>query len=166
MEIGSGMLFPVSVVDGLVHQLGGWTLQAELALKRMLSRQPCPVGTACQTTGGTGELSQEFDSIIHTTPPFYVDKESEILLQQCYERAFQLAFEGLSEEKRVAVPLLGAGARGFPTDVAIDIAARAATAWLRQVRNAGGIGQTLAFGLLEEDHANDLAATITRELRT
>lgn len=168
MEIGSGMLFPASVVDGLVHQLGGWTLQAELQMKRVLRKHPCPVGTACVSSAGKGELSTHFDAIVHTTPPFYAHHdEPVIMLRRCYDAAIQLAFEKLDGEGKVATPLLGAGARGFPAHVAMEVASGAAVGWLHgwDVGSvAGPGGRILCFGILEERHANDLSEMIRNQL--
>lgn len=162
MEIGSGMLFPASVVDGLVHRLGGWTLQAELQMKRLRRKQPCPVGSALMTSAGKGELNNHYDWIIHTTPPFYEHDEKPLnLLHQCYDTALQLAFS--QEELRVAIPLLGAGARGFPTQVAVDVASKAAVDWICGGDDEDAVDdkkQTIVFGLLERHHANDLSTMI------
>jgi O-acetyl-ADP-ribose deacetylase (regulator of RNase III) len=145
--VGSEMLYPVSVIDGLVHQLGGEQLVAECrhylsAATLVAEVDPCPVGTAVRTTSGnkdSSKLRQYYnDGIIHTAPPFYrYDVNPEEKLMQCYMNSFQLAFSVPENEKsttipvvRVAVPLLGAGARGFPVDVAIKVAANAAVMWL------------------------------------
>ncbi|GKZ01525.1 hypothetical protein MPSEU_001103100 [Mayamaea pseudoterrestris] len=169
MEVGSGMLFPVSVVDGLVHQLGGWTLQAEIAVKRLVNSQPCPVGRACRTTAGQGKLRDEYDEIIHTTPPFYKhDKSPEQMLSSCYESALRLAFEHQETDMGVAIPLLGAGARGFPTNIAIDVAAKSAVAWCRSDNKkfaSRSSTQRIAFGLLEDDDAKALSEAIDLELK-
>ena len=163
MEVGSGMLFPVSVVDGLVHQLGGWSLQAELAVRRLVAKQPCPVGTAVYTSAGRGDLANEYNAIVHTTPPFYKhDEEPEAKLRQCYASAFQLAFADAKQEQRVAVPLLGAGARGFPYPIAIEIASKASVDWIRKGNDNGHV-QSIAFGLLEDKHAQLLSTAIADE---
>jgi O-acetyl-ADP-ribose deacetylase (regulator of RNase III) len=166
MEVGSGMLFPVSVVDGLVHQLGGWSLQAELSLKRFGSKEPCPVGRACRTSAGQGALRDEYDAIVHTTPPFYkYDGEPKEKLRECYKSALHSAFENQDKDWSVAIPLLGAGARGFPVDVAIDIAAGAAVEWCQTEQDESAstcFAQTIAFGLLEDENAQDLSDGIDK----
>lgn len=169
------MLFPVSVIDGLVHQLGGWSLQAELALHRLRSPTPCQVGTCVRTTAGyQSELYKEYHSIVHTTPPFYkYDTEPERKLRQCYKVSLAAALEetAAGEDRRVAVPLLGAGARGFPKHVAIRVASESVVQWLGLQgtpsdggRESDGGRQTIAFGLLEEEDAQELSEAIDRQL--
>ncbi|KAL3816451.1 hypothetical protein ACHAXA_001033 [Cyclostephanos tholiformis] len=72
---------------------------------------------------------------------------------------------------RVAVPLLGAGCRAFPKDVALDVAANEAASWLlsssRGSENKdrdGGRNDSVVFGLLEEDDAVYLSARLNRLL--
>ncbi|KAL9178870.1 hypothetical protein ACHAXT_011843 [Thalassiosira profunda] len=71
--------------------------------------------------------------------------------------------------RRVAVPLLGAGCRAFPKDVALDAAALESTAWLADDGQQLARGTSLdnnesaiAFGLLERAEAESLAANIDR----
>jgi O-acetyl-ADP-ribose deacetylase (regulator of RNase III) len=200
MNTGDGILFPISAVDGLVHQLGGWRLRLECRWKQLLSNhstttgQPCPVGAAVGTWYSGPEL--EYDQIVHTTPPFY-DKYHDNdtttndnntntpnhhqLLQQCYRNALSLAFATTStpssedgrheHERRVACPLLGAGARGFPSTVAIQIAAEQAWEWQRATQPQDDDDddsslfhepqqqedEVLAFGLLDPTMAKQLA---------
>lgn len=164
MDIGSGMLYPVSVVDGLVHQYGGWKLQAECKLKRVMAGgdDVCPVGSAVMTT--SGGLSEEYAAIVHSTPPFYnFDEEPEHYLSKCYQSAFETAFPS---HNRVATPLLGAGARGFPKDVAIRIAAEESLRSCAQAeeqadtRTSNDHEQVIAFGLLEHLEVNDLVVAL------
>ena len=159
MEVGNGMMFPGNVVDGLVHQLGGRALAREcqhVPARRNDTRGGvvvrCPEGTSVHTGPGVGtELEAEFDSIIHTVPPFFDhpppspptdDTEEhgpEVLLQRCYQHSLTLA-EAVTNTTnhgrtrtattiRIACPLLGAGCRGFPLDVAIEVAAMQARQW-------------------------------------
>ena len=91
-----------------------------------------------------------------------------------------------SESRRVAVPLLGAGCRGFPTEVALHVAAVESVAWLlssgscyhegnimadSSVRNDTSEQDNdnldemvIAFGLLEKDNAESLASKIGESL--
>lgn len=148
MEVGSGMMYPVSVVDGLVHQKGGWKLQAELRLRRLANSAPCPVGSAVRTT--SGDVSG-FDSIIHTTPPFYKHDEKPVeKLLECYKSVLDLTCSG----EDVALPLLGAGCRGFPIDVACQVASRAVCEWLKH--SPHNVPTIVAFGLIDADVAEKL----------
>jgi hypothetical protein len=130
-----------------------------------------------------------------------VDEESlsfELLLS-CYQKSFDLAFQQRDtdqnqsflcnlldlfgyhrrippENQTVAVPLLGAGCRGFPTSVAIDAAAKESVAWLTKTcdgysNSARSMNITsqhmppqsdcvIAFGLLDTCDAETLAAKI------
>jgi len=160
MEVGSGMMYPVSVVDGLVHQLGGLPLKMECAMKSIIKtrinahgieeEEKCPVGQAVVTSAGgyMSKLGNEYDEIIHTAPPFYKyysdDNESGTTamqaLQECYKSSFCKVDEiitgaagssiGTKKSLIAACPLLGAGARGFPTESAIEAAAEESFLWL------------------------------------
>jgi O-acetyl-ADP-ribose deacetylase (regulator of RNase III) len=152
---GGADAVPVSVIDGLVRQLGELRLRTELARLRLRcsskgGSEPCPVGSAVQTSSGSGiaPLSARYDAIVHTTPPFYKhDTDPMENLSRCYQSALQLSFgldaaeddisdvatsfatsAATSTEQTVvvAMPLLGSGARGFPYDVAVDVASDAA----------------------------------------
>jgi O-acetyl-ADP-ribose deacetylase (regulator of RNase III) len=179
MDTTHGIIFPTSVVDGLVHQLGGWKLawickwHSFWAANnnnrgRPSSSTACPVGHALRTDPGGADLKQYYQAIVHTAPPFYQhDPDPEDHLGDCYRAALSLAFETTSTTDsqssiiRVACPLLGAGARGFPEEVALDIASNEAYRWCTSTTGSmeqeqTSIGQpnnekVLAFGLLEED---------------
>ena len=177
MDVGDGMMFSAAVVDGLVHQLGGIRLRAECKLKGMLrgaGSAACPEGTSIVTSAGGPELQAEYDSIVHTVPPFFKHPPHEDcdvveMLRQCYRSSFGLAFgtfdDQIAEDQRVAVPLLGAGCRGFPVDIAVKVAAEESAKWVHSSLDDGaamlseesGSGQqVIAFGLLEEDIARQL----------
>jgi len=171
MEVGEGMMFPVSVVDGLVHQQGGWKLQAECAWRRVMATpdEACPVGTSVKTSAGTDRLGQAYDCIVHTTPPFYKHDDSpEPKLFNCYSSAIQLACEGQRQEDlRIATPLLGSGARGFPYDVATEVASKSCVQWCKDADSRSFPEKrtrtqefTVAFGILEESVALKLAEEI------
>ena len=88
-----GMLFPLNVVDGLVHELGGFQLAIHCLLLPKKDRSSslllmseeegdddsttatttvrCPVGCAVSTPPGGKRLAMEYDRIVHTVPPFY-----------------------------------------------------------------------------------------------
>ena len=171
MEVGEGMLFPVSVIDGLVHAHGGLHLQMALQRHRGLSissllsnssdnndnqNAPCPIGTAVRTTAGRDKLGQAYKAIIHTAPPFYRqhsfdnpqdDDDPALLLHQCYTSALN---QLQPTDGRVATPILGAGCRGFPLDEALSIGIASTRAWCEERSNQEGSDVTVAFALLEE----------------
>jgi hypothetical protein len=70
------------------------------------------------------------------------------------------------ENRRIAVPLLGAGCRGFPTDVALDVAAKESVFWLSTIddHEHNEEDEVLAFGLLETADAEALATSISDSL--
>ena len=164
MEVGDGMLFSANVVDGLVHQTGGWKLAFEIGLlptNNPEENEKCPVGQAVVTGPGGADLRQHYEYIIHTVPPFYRHHpEPETHLLKCYENALALAF---SKGSRVACPLLGAGARGFPQDVAIDLAVQASLQWRNdnnhQQENQSE-GQALAFAIPDIEIAEVLLSAV------
>lgn len=172
MEVGDGMMFAAAVVDGMVHQLGGMKLRAECKLKGGLfgfGGEACPVATAVVTSPGGAELRAEYDSIVHTVPPFYAhhpDGDVVELLRSCYRASFELAFDNVGEaNQRVAVPLLGAGCRGFPLDIAIQVAAEESVRWMDSLSHCANIvkeqkDQVVAFGLLEDDVALQLVTSV------
>jgi O-acetyl-ADP-ribose deacetylase (regulator of RNase III) len=176
MDVGSGMLYSVSVVDGMVHQLGGWKLEAECTWKRMTSSEKaCPIGSAVQTTAGDDRLKEQYNAIIHTSPPFFQhDADPELKLKKCYESAVGLAFANVApdtEPVRVATPLLGSGARGFPYELAMEIASEACVKWCHAgtgtssdtVSDDKKAEQTVVFGLLEKDLAKSLSEMIKQK---
>mmetsp|Transcript_34799 Transcript_34799/g.80435 ORF Transcript_34799/g.80435 Transcript_34799/m.80435 type:complete len:195 (-) Transcript_34799:495-1079(-) len=182
MDVGTGMLYATSVVDGLVHLAGGWKLAVDIASLEVISGsdEKCPVGHAVETAG-RGEL--KYDAVIHTTPPFYKNyDDAASMLRKCYAASLKLAFKenlrsgrkdknepgkdgGQTENGVVALPLLGAGGRGFPVDAAIDIAASECIKWITMDKDKvdvieddrGGLRQmTVAFGIPDLDVANAL----------
>lgn len=65
----------------------------------------------------------------------------------------------------MAVPLLGAGCRGFPLEVALNIAAQESARWIKTdegdgKENTGNRESVIAFGVLEDDIARKLADAI------
>ena len=177
MDVGDGMMFSAAVVDGLVHQLGGIRLSAECKLKGLLrggGSAACPEGTSIVTSAGGPELQAEYDNIVHTVPPFFKHPPHEDcdvveMLRKCYRSSIDLAFgnfgDGIAKDQRVAVPLLGAGCRGFPVDIAVKVAAEESAKWMHSSLDDGaaisseesGSGQqVIAFGLLEEGIARQL----------
>jgi len=170
MDAGAGMLYPASVVDGLVHQLGGLKLSLQCKIIKAL-KGGCPTGTSVVTTHGDEMLTQIYEQIVHTSPPFYNhtnacdDEGADNLLRSCYQSAFNLAFDdNLRREntRQVASPLLGAGARGFPIEVAIEIAASESMRWRDTKDNVRG-EKVLMFGLLELKTSEELILALEVE---
>ena len=118
------IIYPSQAVDGLVTDLGG----PELANAcRELSG--VPTGGAA-ITPAFGELLMCYTHIVHACAPFF-DKDNlqrwRSKLEACYLAAFASADEaGL---RVLALPLLGAGARGAPAASAAAVAAAAAASW-------------------------------------
>lgn len=164
MDAGTGILYPASVVDGLVHQLGGWKLSLQCKIITAL-KGGCPTGTSVVTTYGDEMLTQRYEQIIHTSPPFYNDEGADNSLRSSYQSAFKLAFDNNRRRtKNVAcLPLLGAGARGFPMEVAIEIAASESMRW-RDVKDGEHGEKVLMFGLLELNTSEELI--LAMEART
>merc|ERR1712194_222313 len=174
MEVGNGMMYPVSVIDGLVHQLGGWRLQLECAQKPTICNddEKCPIGHAIKTSNGNKELTNEYEYIIHTTPPFYLHDDNPTEgLEKCYKNSIDLAFSSStnkSKEVRVGCPILGSGARGFSMDIAIQVAARMAVMWMKgdfiTSNKMSPTEHTIAFGLLEAKDANEFKTVLGKML--
>jgi O-acetyl-ADP-ribose deacetylase (regulator of RNase III) len=156
MEIGDQMMYRVSCVDGLVQELGGLTLRAEIQLRGTV----CPVGKAVKTTAGKGQLSRNYQKILHTSPPFYRDENSCALLEQCYQSVLKL-IESDNEFERVAFPLLGAGVRGFPSNMATKIAAQACVPWCHEVSE--GRCKSVVFGLVDHELADEFVLVLKEE---
>jgi len=135
MEAGTNMLYPSQVVDGLVHR----------HVEDELSGLKCPVGEAVGTSGG----DLNFDFVLHTASPFFSDSNSRELLAQCYQSVLSMALS----DGRLAMPLMGAGARGFPIDVASQVAISEASKTRDKV---------IVFGVLDPQIAETLATTLRR----
>eukprot|EP00816_Leptocylindrus_hargravesii_P008653 CAMPEP_0196820366 /NCGR_PEP_ID=MMETSP1362-20130617/74947_1 /TAXON_ID=163516 /ORGANISM="Leptocylindrus danicus, Strain CCMP1856" /LENGTH=186 /DNA_ID=CAMNT_0042199217 /DNA_START=242 /DNA_END=802 /DNA_ORIENTATION=+ len=179
MDVGSGMLYASSVVDGLVHQLGGWQLRLECSMKPVIEGddQKCPVGKCITTYTRGGRLLEEYDAIVHTTPPFYRHHShgnpvSD--LRQCYRTSLSTAVS-VCNNGVIALPLLGAGGRGFPLDLAIDVAASEIIEWCgdlgslvmdhrRDDHDNGNSHNIVAFGIPELSNAESLIQAIEKKV--
>ena len=118
----AGIIYPPQVVDGLVTELGGPAMAA--ALEK--AGGGCATGCAIVTLA-TGELTACFTHIVHTVAPFHGDERWREQLASAYLAAFDASCAaGLAE---LAVPLLGAGARGAPLAEAAAVAADVAASW-------------------------------------
>lgn len=150
MEVGTGMMFPVSVVDGLVHQLGGMRLEVECRFKQAMAGggEACPVGQVVLTSAGG--LKPAYEVIVHTTPPFFKhDSDPTNNLRSCYKNSLQAAFT--RKHSRVACPLLGAGARGFAEPSAVDVAIEMTKQWTTEDSPRE---QAIVFGVMEQSIAD------------
>ncbi len=169
MEVGDGMLFSANVIDGLVHQLGGFQLAINCKFLPTIGSEgeKCPVGHAVSTSPGASELSQHYDTIVHTTPPFYKHHTNpQYFLSECYQRSIQESFQSthkpsaIDKSIKVAIPLLGAGCRAFPLEIAIHIAAKESLRWLHHEANESP--KILAFGIPEMSVAEALIDTLQK----
>lgn len=162
MEVGSGMLYPASVIDGLVHQLGGMKLALECKL--IGSFAGCPTGTAVSTSHADEALKMSYDQIVHTAPPFYKQDEHSIeMLNKCYVAAFDVAFE---KAAKVACPLIGAGARGFPVKDALNVAVTESLTWKDFEENEVGVEKRLLFGIPDVAVAEEFVEALECAERT
>ena len=179
MEAGQGMMYSVQVVDGAVTEFGGHDLV--LALKALPvvedddvardSRFPprrCFVGDAVRTVAA-GSLKHNFQGLVHTVAPFRSDEAWAHKLASCYKRCLDVATCDVSKSRKkggsggeehgvsIAVPLLGAGARGAAPAEAAVVAAEAISAWRRDAGDGDvdghgdGDGVVMRFGVLDND---------------
>jgi len=187
VNLQDGMLFPHSVVDGLVHEHGGWRLALECAMKGSFfsKNKICPVGQAVTTSPGGSPLCEEFDCLVHTVPPFYQHHSHPVdMLRSCYQSSFQAAFSpahnsnkiwnathgsnGTNSTVRVSSPLLGGGGRGFPLSLAIRIAAEESMLWkdTNDLVNGEAIckndthNEVIAFGIPDLSTAESLVCAM------
>jgi O-acetyl-ADP-ribose deacetylase (regulator of RNase III) len=163
LAAGTNLLYPPQVIDGLVHGARGDSSgdgAGAAALAAAIAALPVVAGSdvRCVTGGAVataafGELSECYSTVVHTCPPFFGADDWQELLRSCYARALAVAEErGAST---VAVPLLGAGARGAPECEACDVAADAVASWVgtgglhlaRFGVQDDGVAQTLAYAL-------------------
>eukprot|EP01083_Nonionella_stella_P235930 829119_1 len=173
MDVKDGILYPFNVVDGIVHQLGGWRLALNCyMLPDIHEHEKCPVGYAVATSPGGRDLQKEYDSIIHTVPPFHDhppnNSDPEVALSNCYKNALSLCSDiacGIKEDRnvplRIASPLLGAGGRGFPSQKAVKVAAIESVRWRDSIVE-GERPKILAFGIPQLGVAENLAKEISR----
>lgn len=142
MDVGDDMLYPVQVVDGMVHEQCGPAL---LHFLKSLPEEPpfeddagqrirCPVGTSV-ISPSFGSLKPYFGSILHTVSPFYRDPKWESKLLNCYFSSFQMAYKSLRGQKEITIAsvLVGSGARGIPVEEAARVAATACRLFSREM---------------------------------
>lgn len=110
-----------------------------------------------------------YDILVHTVPPFVdqdyrsksknksdsvesiddmeaISEHNNFLLAECYRNSLKTAaaVSPSSQLLKIASPLLGAGCRGFTTERAIQVAARATTQWVMEATT------TIDHGKVEE----------------
>lgn len=156
MEIGDRMFYPMQVVDGRVHALGGQALRQACA--RLPEHSPgvrCAIGDAV-VTEAYGDLCAHFAFIVHTVPPMYQAKDWAQSLARCWRTAIAQAFTCSEDRLVVAAPLLGAGARGAPVEEAAQVAVEALAATPKTVT-----GEAVVCLAVREDH---IAETLEAEL--
>jgi O-acetyl-ADP-ribose deacetylase (regulator of RNase III) len=167
MEVGQGMMFAANVVDGLVHQIGGKGLRQELACVGNKCEEGHAVWTSVHSAGG--DLQTRYPlGIIHTVPPFYEQSDNS-LLKKCYwtsldtarQQSAQLADQ--NRRVRLACPLLGAGCRGFPVDLALQSAAEALVQYDRHKDSESPRTLILAFAIPSDETRQALTIAFQRE---
>ena len=114
MSAGPNMIYPTQAVDGRVHAEGGVEFS-----KTVKKHGPCSVGSAI-LTDAMGNLSQGYQFIIHTPPPFSSVPTSTDDLMRCYLSSFAIAASH-TDIQTCVTPILGAGACGFPLERAAII---------------------------------------------
>ena len=157
-------VYPHQAIDGLVTEFGGEALRIALeAIPADARGHRCPTGGAIATPAFF-ELTELYSTLIHAVAPFYHHLEPaewEERTIATYHAAFDASERsGLTT---VAVPLLGAGARGAPHEAAIRVAAEAAISW----RSAAATDSTLTarFGVQDSSTAHALADALDDALR-
>ncbi|KAJ8598258.1 hypothetical protein CTAYLR_005493 [Chrysophaeum taylorii] len=161
MRVEERALYPCESVDGLVTEYGGTELARILEAIPSISDDleypvRCPTGGARRTPAGP--LATLFPAgLVHAVPPFW-GNDWDRLVASAYRNAFAAAFAD-APASVLAVPLLGAGARGAPLPDAARAAARAAGAWLASAAD-GPRSRTVAFSVLSDRAAEMLASAI------
>jgi len=159
-------VYPTQVVDGLVTEFGGE------ALRVVLESQPadaqgrrCPVGNAV-VTPALHELRELYGSLVHAVPPFRRGLDPSVWSDQLvatYHAAFDAACRnGLTT---LAVPLLGAGARGALKGEAMAVAAKAAVTWRMQDPGPREAAPIARFGVQDSTTAHRLIDALKDAMR-
>eukprot|EP00931_Biecheleriopsis_adriatica_P081970 TRINITY_DN55342_c0_g1_i1.p1 TRINITY_DN55342_c0_g1~~TRINITY_DN55342_c0_g1_i1.p1 ORF type:complete len:281 (+),score=48.79 TRINITY_DN55342_c0_g1_i1:49-843(+) len=168
MEAGERMFYPMQVVDGRVHALGGGAMKEACAQLPLQGGVRCPTGKAV-VTPATSELGQFFGAIVHAVPPLYMAPGWSNVLSSCWRTALEAALHckaGTSTASKdeqvftVACPLLGAGARGAP----VDEAARVAAEVLVAESSSDHIAMSLCLAVREESVAAAVQEEVSRAL--
>ena len=150
------LIYPPQVIDGLVSELGGSALAAALSILPADNRGiRCPTGKAISTPA-FGELLSCYQHLIHACAPFYattvlagddgdgdggsssddeecISNESPVphLWRSQMSSALRSALHAANGvgATSLAVPLLGAGARGGPAALTAEVIADALGEW-------------------------------------
>eukprot|EP00747_Dinoflagellata_sp_TGD_P188044 gnl/TRDRNA2_/TRDRNA2_46399_c0_seq1.p1 gnl/TRDRNA2_/TRDRNA2_46399_c0~~gnl/TRDRNA2_/TRDRNA2_46399_c0_seq1.p1 ORF type:complete len:255 (+),score=35.79 gnl/TRDRNA2_/TRDRNA2_46399_c0_seq1:32-766(+) len=126
MDAGENMLYPMSVMDGKVHQAAGAELSLYIrdSVPESNGMVKCPTGYAVVTPAFG--LRKQYNRIIHAVPPFASDVDWEPKLISSYLESFRLACRGPAEESPISVDavFLGTGARGISLDDGVRVAAQ------------------------------------------
>ena len=171
MEAGEGMLYPSQVVDGVVSTLGGAALRHALAA----GGSACAVGEAV-VTPAVGRLTDSFDVIAHTPPPFWprssdarVRTAWEGALRRCYVASVAAIVQFCTARRFplwIASPLLGAGACGAPPAEAACVAASAVPHMLAAAgRDAPSGGPVLLRFVLQRPAVHEMLQRAVAEQR-
>ena len=177
MDVGNGMMFAATTVDGLVHQLGGTELQRQL---QNTGSPPLAEGQAVATpTRGKLRESTPYHYIVHAVPPFYKlennignfsseETTTDQILADTYHNALHVAAKLNVDDHddhtlHIATPLLGAGCRGFPTAVAINVAANAMMEW-QSSPTAASRHITMSFAIPNSEIRQQLVEALEREM--
>jgi len=163
--LGETIIYPPQAVDGLVTEFGGPPLSEACA---NVPESPIGSGLRCPTGGAVltesfGELVSSYSHIIHAVAPFYGDDRDVWCCQllKCYNSAFRTAANARLQV--IAVPLLGAGARGAPTKEAAELAALSTAQWFRDL-GAGELAlQEIRFAVQQPEVANTLVEALGNE---
>lgn len=163
------VVYPTQAIDGLVTEFGGDELRIRLeAQPADKLGHRCAVGSAIATPASS-ELLELYAHLIHAVAPFYRKLEPQVWedqLQSTYHAAFDTACDlGLST---VAVPLLGAGARGAPKADAMRVAAEATVRWRAAAEDPGAAGAPLLvrFGVQDSSTAHALISALESAMQS
>ena len=156
--------YPFQSVDGLVTEFGGEELKLALEAQRADEHGVrCPVGRAV-VTRECGELNEMFDAIVHVVPPFFRLAPNPGAWADEMALTYHAAFDAAQEAglATVAVPLLGAGARGAELSEAQaqQAAARAAVSWQTKAHDQESPALVVRFGVQDSTAAHGLADAI------
>jgi O-acetyl-ADP-ribose deacetylase (regulator of RNase III) len=152
------VVYPTQAIDGLVTEFGGEELRLALdAVPADANGSRAPIGTAV-VTPACHELRELYTYLIHTCAPMYRLVEPPTWERQI-RAAYFAAFDTASSRgwDTIAVPLLGAGARGAPLGDAMRAAAGAAVAWRG---SGGGPPLTARFGVQTSTSAHALVEAL------